>query len=109
MSQTRFYPLAVGMPAGPAWRRLLWPGLMTLAMLAVLIGLGTWQLRRLAWKNAFLARIAAAEQAPAVALPAQPSPFQKVRVSGHLGTSGTQSVIVVSSVHPIPTPADPFL
>ena len=32
-----------------------------------------------------------------------------VRVVGHLGTSGTHSVIVATSVRPIPTPADPFL
>jgi hypothetical protein len=32
-----------------------------------------------------------------------------VRVTGHLGTSGTQTVIVATSVHAIPTPADPFL
>jgi hypothetical protein len=32
-----------------------------------------------------------------------------VRVTGHLGTSGTQTVIVATSVQPIPTPADPFL
>jgi surfeit locus 1 family protein len=65
-------------------RRLVWPGLMALAMFAVLVALGTWQLHRLAWKEGILARIAAAERAPAVALPAQPSPFEKVRVSGRL-------------------------
>lgn len=32
-----------------------------------------------------------------------------VRVSGRLGTSGTQTVIVATSVQSIPTPADPFL
>ena len=65
-------------------RRLLWPGTMALGMLAVLIALGTWQLHRLAWKEGLLARIAAAERAPAVALPAQPSPFEKVRLTGRL-------------------------
>jgi surfeit locus 1 family protein len=66
--------------------RLLGPGLMTLAMLAVLIGLGVWQVRRLAWKEGVLARIAAAEQAPAIDLPVRPSEFAKVRVSGRLRT-----------------------
>lgn len=65
-------------------RRLLGPGLMTVAMLAVLIGLGTWQVHRLAWKRALLARIAEAESAPAVALPAHPWPFEKVRIEGRL-------------------------
>jgi surfeit locus 1 family protein len=57
---------------------------MTVAMLAVLIGLGTWQVHRLAWKQAFLARIDEAESAPAIALPPEPSPFEKVRVEGRL-------------------------
>jgi surfeit locus 1 family protein len=43
---------------------LLWPGLMTLAMLVVLVGLGTWQLQRLAWKEALLARLAERMTAP---------------------------------------------
>ena len=45
-------------------RRLLWPGVMTAAMLAVLLGLGTWQVERLHWKRALLAQIARAEAAP---------------------------------------------
>jgi surfeit locus 1 family protein len=53
-------------------------------MLAVLIGLGTWQVHRLAWKGALLARIAEAERAPAIALPPHPSPFEKVRIEGRL-------------------------
>jgi surfeit locus 1 family protein len=53
-------------------------------MLAVLIGLGTWQVYRLAWKRHLLAQIAAAEQAPAVPLPLAPAPFQKVAVQGRL-------------------------
>jgi len=65
-------------------RGLLWPGLMTLAMLAVLVGLGTWQVRRLAWKEALLARIAEAEHAPAAPLPPYPAPFEKVRAEGRL-------------------------
>jgi len=32
-------------------RKLLWPGVMTLVGLAILIGLGTWQLERKAWKE----------------------------------------------------------
>ena len=65
-------------------RRLLWPGVMTAAMLVVLLGLGTWQVERLRWKQDMLAQIARAEIAPAVPLPAEPDPFTKVQVTGHL-------------------------
>jgi len=70
-------------PSGAA-RRLLIPGLSTLLMLAILIGLGTWQVHRLAWKRGLLVQIAAAEAAPAVPLPPDPAPFAKVSVAGTL-------------------------
>ena len=38
--------------------RLLWPTLLALAALAVLIGLGSWQLERKRWKEALIAKIA---------------------------------------------------
>ena len=41
----------------PPPRRLLIPALSTLAMLAVLIGLGTWQVQRLLWKRALVAAV----------------------------------------------------
>jgi surfeit locus 1 family protein len=71
----------------PAWRRFLVPGLSTLAMLIVLIGLGTWQVYRLHWKEGILARIAVAEAAPPVPLsagsaPYTPSPYTKISVTG---------------------------
>ena len=72
------------MSRAAAARRLLVPGLSTVAMLAVLIGLGTWQLHRLAWKRDLLAQIAAAEAASAVPVPVNPSPFEKVSVTGSL-------------------------
>ncbi len=53
-------------------------------MLVVLLGLGTWQVRRLAWKQGLLAQIAAAEQRPGVPLSGDPPPFTKVSASGHL-------------------------
>jgi surfeit locus 1 family protein len=65
-------------------RRLLLPALMTATMLAVLLGLGTWQVRRLHWKEAVLAQIARAEAAPAEPLPAEPEPYAKVQATGHL-------------------------
>lgn len=70
-------------PAGGRGK-VLWPALMTVVMLAVLLGLGTWQVRRLHWKEAILARIAQAEAAPPIPLPAIPEPYTKVAVTGHL-------------------------
>jgi surfeit locus 1 family protein len=53
-------------------------------MLLVLVGLGTWQVHRLHWKEGILARIAAAEAAPPVPLPPgpEPTPYQKVSATG---------------------------
>jgi len=48
-----------------------WPigaTLATLIALAILIGLGVWQLQRLAWKTELLARVAALRTAPAIPL-----------------------------------------
>lgn len=70
-------------------RRLLGPALMTVAMTLILLGLGTWQVRRLAWKTEILAQIAAAEAAPPVPLPDHPTPFIKVAVTGHWLTGKT--------------------
>jgi surfeit locus 1 family protein len=51
------------------WRAgLVWPTVATLAGLAVLIGLGTWQMNRKAWKEGLLARIAARVTAEPVPL-----------------------------------------
>jgi len=68
-------------------RRLLWPGVMTVFMLAVLLGLGTWQVQRLHWKLGILAQIAQAEAGPPIPLPAAPTQFAKVAVAGHLRTN----------------------
>ena len=57
---------------------------MTAAMLAVLLGLGTWQVERLHWKQDVLSQIARAEAAPAVPLPDTPEPYIKVKATGHL-------------------------
>ncbi len=51
-------------------------------MLAVLIGLGTWQIYRQHWKERVLARIAAAEAEPPVPLTPDASPYTKVSVTG---------------------------
>lgn len=57
---------------------------MTAIMLAVLVWLGVWQVQRLAWKTALLARIDQAERQPGIPLTADPPAFTKVRVVGAL-------------------------
>ncbi len=49
--------------------RLIWPTVSALVGLAVLVGLGTWQLERKRWKEDLLARIGARVHAEPVALP----------------------------------------
>ena len=66
----------------PFSRRLLLPAFTTLSMLLVLVGLGTWQVYRLHWKERILAQIAAAESAPPVPLIAAPGPYTKISVTG---------------------------
>jgi surfeit locus 1 family protein len=66
----------------------LWPTIITLVMLTILVGLGTWQLERRAWKTELLATIAERMNAAPVDLPADiddPSGwrFRNVQVSGH--------------------------
>lgn len=67
-------------------RRLVAPAFAALVMLAVLLGLGAWQLRRLASKEALLAQIDRAESAPPVPLPARgtPAPFSRIILRGRL-------------------------
>jgi surfeit locus 1 family protein len=66
----------------PDYRRFVIPGLCTLIMLIVLVGLGTWQVYRLHWKETIMARIAAAEAAPATPLTQDPGAYTKVVVTG---------------------------
>ncbi|MCB4822397.1 SURF1 family protein [Roseicella aerolata] len=62
-------------------RRLL-PVLAALPVLAILLGLGTWQVQRLHWKTDLLAAIAAAEAGPALPLDAGARPYAKVAATG---------------------------
>jgi len=65
------------------WRRLLVPALAALPVLIVLLGLGTWQMRRLAWKTDLLERIDAAEAAAPLPLVAAPQePYAKLLATG---------------------------
>ena len=54
-------------------KRMIFPILIGLVGAAVLIGLGVWQLQRLAWKEGILAAIEARIQADPVALPVAPN------------------------------------
>jgi surfeit locus 1 family protein len=56
----------------PGKKRRSWVGLLIPALLAfvVLIGLGTWQLQRKAWKEGLIAALDAQLAAPPIALPA---------------------------------------
>jgi surfeit locus 1 family protein len=67
-------------------RHLLWPTAMAVPALAVLLGLGTWQLQRHEWKSALIAAREAALAAPPIALPssfdAARHAFRRVRLEG---------------------------
>jgi surfeit locus 1 family protein len=52
-----------------ALRSLVWPALVALAGITVLVSLGIWQLHRLDWKKALIARIEARAKAPPGPLP----------------------------------------
>lgn len=51
-----------------------WPTVIVAMAVAVMIGLGIWQLQRMAWKEALLADYASAADKPAIAWPAVPDP-----------------------------------
>jgi len=67
-------------------KRLLFPLLIGLLGAAILLSLGTWQVRRLAWKEGVLADIEARIAAPPVALPPSADPvadrYLPVRMEG---------------------------
>jgi surfeit locus 1 family protein len=72
-------------------RRLLGPALMSLVGIAVLIGLGVWQLERMVWKRALIATLTESLVADPVPLPPpaawpgltrQATEFRRVRLAG---------------------------
>jgi len=69
-------------------RRVLFPILIGLVGACILLALGTWQMQRLAWKEAVLADIAGKIAAKPVALPQSPDPladrYLPVTVTGRI-------------------------
>jgi len=63
------------------WRRLILPSFLALPILAVLLGLGAWQIQRLGWKQGLLEELAAAQAAPPRPADA-PSPFAHIIATG---------------------------
>ena len=71
----------------PQFRPRLLPSLLTLLMVAVLVGLGAWQLERLEWKTALIADLQQRSTASPIALDAAlaspaTSEYRPVRVTG---------------------------
>jgi len=70
-------------------RRMIAPLVFGLAGTAILLGLGFWQLQRLAWKSEILDRIEARLAAEPVPVPASPTQaadqYLRVRASGRIG------------------------
>jgi surfeit locus 1 family protein len=69
------------------FRPTLGPTLFTIPALMVLLGLGTWQVERLQWKQALIAEREARVSAPAIAVPSDSDiaalEFRRVKVTGH--------------------------
>lgn len=66
------------------WRRLILPLALALPVLALLVGLGSWQVQRLAWKTALLEELAAAQAAPPTPATAATEPFAHITATGRL-------------------------
>jgi surfeit locus 1 family protein len=103
-----------------ATRKLLWPTLFAAFCLAVLVGLGTWQLERKAWKETLIEQIAERTHAEPITLDAAETlvklgenlEYTRVRVRGRLHHDKARYLYFPSSqgpgwhVHtPLETPA----
>lgn len=69
-------------------KSIFWPSFFAAGALLLLIGLGSWQVERLFWKEALIAERHAAVTAPPIALPdslaaAQGLEYRHVQVTGH--------------------------
>ncbi len=87
-------------------KRLLWPTFMTLVGVAILIGLGTWQIHRLVWKEELLANISqrahgepiALERAEHLERASGDIEYLRVRTEGQFLFSTTRSVIFLRMI-----------
>ncbi|MFL1463617.1 SURF1 family protein [Roseococcus sp. DSY-14] len=68
--------------AGRPWRALILPSFLALPVLALLLGLGAWQVQRLHWKNGVLAALAAAQALPPSEAGPDPVPFAPITATG---------------------------
>ena len=69
------------------FRPRLWPSVAALSVVGLLIGLGTWQMQRMVWKEALIAELATRDSQPPVFLPQvitdpKALEFTPVRLSG---------------------------
>lgn len=85
-------------------RRILFLLIFGLTGIAVGLALGSWQLRRLAWKQGILSQIETRIAADPVAVPAQPDPqvdrYLSVRASGEIGPGELRVLASVKQVGP---------
>ncbi|MFA5538688.1 MAG: SURF1 family protein, partial [Gemmobacter sp.] len=86
------------------WGRIVLPLIFGLAGAAILIGLGTWQVQRLAWKQGVLAEIGARILDAPVTLPAAPDPaadrYLSVAVEGRLTGEGLEVLVSRKRIGP---------
>ena len=89
-------------PGARRVRRLLRPGLFTVIGLAILVSLGVWQVERLQWKEALIARVTARLDSPPVTAPGPDAwtgldvaalEYQPVAVSGRYRNAGEVHVV----------------
>ena len=76
--------MSVERGAGRPWRALILPSFLALPVLALLLGLGSWQLQRLAWKNGILAELAAAQALPPAEAGPAATPWSPITATGRL-------------------------
>lgn len=75
--------------AARGWRSLLWPAVMTALALPILLGLGVWQLERLAWKEGLIASINAGLDKPPAPLEQPPDAWKTLATHEYLPVSVT--------------------
>lgn len=80
-------------------RRYLFPLVIGILGFSILISLGTWQMRRLAWKEAMLAEIQLRIDSPPKALPAAFAPEIKYEPVDFVGRTTGEEILILSGTH----------